>query len=1745
MFSGRFALARFLAGLAVCSAVAATPVAAADQVYFSSNTNVTDILVNYINHENVRLDISSWYLSEHSISIAIVNRFKAGVPVRLMGDRGAIFEADPNTKREFYWLAAQGVPIRLRFNPTWFPEINHWKMAIFVGQNTVEFGSGNFAPTELAPVSATNYCDDSELFSSDPEILNAFKTKFDVMWNDTANEPQSNFGGAPYFKDWNDACAAEPTGHCSDYASYYASFPGGATPMTVNRARLEPDYPMPADIIWGQGSEMNNRLIQEINAETNRVDFVMYRLEVGNLMQALLDKFNAGVPVRLIIDPGQYTNNAWPEYWLTHAFIDKLFAAGVPVKQRNHQGVTHLKTLITSSYAVNGSSNWGANWQRDHNYFVPRATKPAVWQAFQDNFDSMWNDTTNFGTLVTTGPQAVDTTAVDTVPQPAQNNVAVTTTFTWHRASWAALYDVYLGTSPSTLSLVTTVPAQLVNDPPLTYSWTPASPLNFGTQYYWKVVSRTFANMTASSSIQSFSTPASGSQPPTAPANPSPTSGAAGVGTGPTLTWASAGANNYTIKFGTTNPPPSTGTSTSAPSYSPGTLAANTTYYWQIIANNGAGSTPGPVWTFATSASNLPAPWQSQDVGATGQVGSAIYGSGTYTVRGAGADIWGSADAFQYGYQSLSGDGQIVARITAVQNNHTLAKAGVMIRQSTAANAAHVIMDLRPTGDIEFMSRSTGGGATNWLSGANQALPVWLKLVRSGTTVTGYRSTDGTTWAQVGTTSITFTGPVTIGLVVNSHDTSTLNTSTFDNVTVSVGGSAPGIPGAPSPANAATGVVTSPTLTWTASNATSYDVNFGTTNPPPSVSTGQTSASYPAGSLDAGTTYYWQITARNGVGTTAGPVWSFTTQTTPGAPASPSPANGATGVSTTPALTWSASGATTYDVLLGTSNPPPSVSSGQSGASYTPSALTASTTYFWQVIAHNAAGATEGPVWTFTTQAPAPPATPSSPGPANSATGVSTTPTLTWSASGATSYDVKFGITNPPPTASAGQAAASYTTPALSNSTTYYWQIVASNASGSTAGPIWSFTTTAAPITDNIVIYAADIPSGNFHGSFTTASDGTAAAGIVALTPDAGVAQTAAPLAAPTHYVDVTFDAPGGTPYTFWMRLKAAGNSKFNDSLYVQFSDALASGSPIYPLNTAQGLAVNLATDTTGSSLNNWGWVNGAYWLSQPATLTFASSGPHTLRIQIREDGFQFDQLVFSPAQYFNASASCPTTCGGAPGPVASDSTIVPKPAPPSPPAAPSSPNPANAATGVSVTPALSWTATGATSYDVAFGTTNPPGMVSTGQVTSNYSPASLANSTTYYWRITAHNGAGATVGPVWSFTTTAPPPPPGTPGSPIPAAGATGVSTSVNLFWSASGATSYDVKFGTVSTPPTVSSGQSAANYSPGTLSYSTTYYWQIVARNTSGTSAGPVWSFTTGTAPPPPAAPTNPNPASGATGVSTTPTLTWNAVSSVFGYNVKFGTTNPPPSSGFVTTNAFTPPAALNGGTTYYWQVSSVGESGETAGPVWSFTTAAVVTPTDIVIYASDLTGANLHGSSFSFASDATAAAGTKVATSDTGIANTAGPVASPAQYADITFNANAGVAYTFWIRVKAKANSKFNDSFFVQFSDALAGGSPIYPLNTTQGLAVNLATDTTGSSLNNWGWVNGSYWLSQPATFTFASSGAHTLRIQIREDGFEFDQIVLSPANYFNASSSCPTSCAGAPGGVTNDSTIVPKP
>lgn len=180
-----------------------------------------------------------------------------------------------------------------------------------------------------------------------------------------------------------------------------------------------------------------------------------------------------------------------------------------------------------------------------------------------------------------------------------------------------------------------------------------------------------------------------------------------------------------------------------------------------------------------------------------------------------------------------------------------------------------------------------------------------------------------------------------------------------------------------------------------------------------------------------------------------------------------------------------------------------------------------------------------------------------------------------------------------------------------------------------------------------------------------------------------------------------------------------------------------------------------------------------------------------------------------------------------------------------------SNPNPSNGATGVSISTSLSWSSVpGATSYDVYFGTSsNPPFKVNT--TSTSYNPGTLNEDTIYYWKIVPKNSCGSASGcPVWNFTTLCTPP--SCASNPNPSNGATGTSTSPTLSWSSvSGATSYDVYFGTSSSPPLVTN-VSNTQYSPGNLNSNTTYYWKIVPKNSCGSASGcSVWSFTTGTAP------------------------------------------------------------------------------------------------------------------------------------------------------------------------------------------------------------------------------------------------------------------------------------------------------
>ena len=155
-----------------------------------------------------------------------------------------------------------------------------------------------------------------------------------------------------------------------------------------------------------------------------------------------------------------------------------------------------------------------------------------------------------------------------------------------------------------------------------------------------------------------------------------------------------------------------------------------------------------------------------------------------FTVMGAGADVWGAADAFHYVWQPLSGDGDVIARVASIEYVHAWVKAGVMIRERLTADSPHAFMLVSAGKGIAFQRRTASGGLSVNTAGTFGAAPAWVKLERRANTISAYQSSDGSSWALVGQDTFTMPANVHVGLAVSSHDVSRLATVTFDNIQV-------------------------------------------------------------------------------------------------------------------------------------------------------------------------------------------------------------------------------------------------------------------------------------------------------------------------------------------------------------------------------------------------------------------------------------------------------------------------------------------------------------------------------------------------------------------------------------------------------------------------------------------------------------------------------------------------------------------------------------------------------------------------------------------------------------------------------------------------------------------------------------------------------------------------------------------------------------------------------------------------
>jgi hypothetical protein len=186
----------------------------------------------------------------------------------------------------------------------------------------------------------------------------------------------------------------------------------------------------------------------------------------------------------------------------------------------------------------------------------------------------------------------------------------------------------------------------------------------------------------------------------------------------------------------------------------------------------------------AGRASAQSSSWTSTDVGAVAIAGSAAEANGVWTVNGAGSDIWGTADSFQFLHQPIGASGSAVARVSDLQNTNPFAKAGLMLRASLDASAATAILDVKPDGGIELMNRVQTGAAMEFVAGGAVTLPTWLRLDWTGGSINAWASQDGISWTFIHSAQMAVSAPIQVGVAVTSHDSLRLNTTHVDSLQV-------------------------------------------------------------------------------------------------------------------------------------------------------------------------------------------------------------------------------------------------------------------------------------------------------------------------------------------------------------------------------------------------------------------------------------------------------------------------------------------------------------------------------------------------------------------------------------------------------------------------------------------------------------------------------------------------------------------------------------------------------------------------------------------------------------------------------------------------------------------------------------------------------------------------------------------------------------------------------------------------
>lgn len=636
------------------------------------------------------------------------------------------------------------------------------------------------------------------------------------------------------------------------------------------------------------------------------------------------------------------------------------------------------------------------------------------------------------------------------------------------------------------------------------------------------------------------------------------------------------------------------------------------------------------------------------------------------------------------------------------------------------------------------------------------------------------------------------------------------------------------------------------TVTWaTSSGASEYSLYRSTTA---GVTTGDTpvytgvETEFTDTGLSTGTTYYYAVKASNSAGDSG---LSAEASETPAAPAAAAPTNvtisGVTDTEVT--ISWDAvSDAVEYRLERDTSSAfsaPTIVYDGGTNTSVTDTAVSADTDYYYRVAARNSVGFGDYSVVKSVRTDPTPLSAPAMPGNFAASNVTETSVELSWDAEADASGYILYVDTTSPVTMDASTSiydgdGLSYTATGLSDSTTYYFAVIAWNGVGNSPAATLSETTAAAATTDlsgtnptGVTVSLATVDSLNI--SWTALADASAYEVSVSTYPST------------TGSDELIYDGPAtsiehsgidsGTTYYYTVVGK--------NSVSISDPSAVASGTTLPGKPPYPAIEQTVGLETTSLTIS-WDPVSTnaavgptyeyriATDTSNLATATEVSVGAATFET--------VGSLDSGTTYYFQARA----VLAGGYGPWSNTRSAATQAV-------------LAAPTGVTVAESagdliVSWTAvTGADSYDVLRGPTSggPWTQVAIAETGTTITDSGLDPDTVYWYAVVANDAAGSSAPSIPAYGAT----PQAVPATPTGLSAIVIDASSIAVSWDAvDGADSYIVTRNGSGLPEKI-----GTSFTDSGLTSATTYEYTVAAKNEAGTSAAsaPV-SRTTMLAPP-----------------------------------------------------------------------------------------------------------------------------------------------------------------------------------------------------------------------------------------------------------------------------------------------------